>query len=91
MRYNSLQRRELPDLRRQARQPIVAEVQHPQRRELPDLRRQARQLIASEVNPQRRELPDLRRQVCELIALRFNTVSDVNCPITAGTARRGLE
>ena len=57
-----LQRGELPDLRRQARQQIVVEVQLLQRRELPDLRRQCRQLIEAEVqHPQRTQMPNLRR------------------------------
>ena len=80
------QRRELPDLRRHARQLIAGEVTTSQRRELPDLRRQARQLIAAEAQQrQRGELPDLRRHSSSADCREVQPVSDVSCPISAGT------
>ena len=63
------QRRELPDLRRQAAQLVAVEVKPRQRRELADLRRQAAQLVSGEVKLlKRRELANLRRQAAQLVA-----------------------
>ena len=45
----TLQRRELPQLRRHTRQLVLAEKQSLQRRELPQLRRHARQLVLAEI------------------------------------------
>ena len=85
MEVQLLQRRELPDLRRQARQLIVVEAQPPQRRELPDLRRQARQLIAAEVQLLSEvSCPISAGTLVSRLLPRFNFLSDVSCPISAG-------
>ena len=63
------QRRELPDLRRQAAQLVAVEVKLRQRGELADLWRQAAQLVAGEEkHRQRRDLANLRRQAAQLVA-----------------------